>query len=138
MDNNRFINILKDKSLKITPQRIQVLRAIYISKDHPTAENIIKYIKKFNPSISTGTIYKVLDTLVKYGVIKKVETYNNIMRYEFPNKNHHHIYYSDKNILVDYHDLKLDLILSNYFKKKKIPNLEIENIKVHIIGRKNK
>ncbi len=138
MDNNKFINILKDKSLKITPQRILVLKAIYISKNHPTAESIIKYVKKFNSSISTGTIYKVLETLVKYGVIRKVETYNNIMRYEFPDKNHHHIYYSDRNILVDYHDVKLDLILSNYFKKKKIPDLKIENIKVHIIGRKNK
>ncbi|MCX7832976.1 MAG: transcriptional repressor [Ignavibacteria bacterium] len=135
IDNKNIANILKSKSLKVTPQRLLVLKAIINSKNHPTAENIITYVKKFNPNIGIGTIYKVLDTLVKNKIIQKVETYNDVMRYEFHTKNHHHIYFSDKDLLLDYYDNNLDSILNNYFKKKKIPKLNIESIKVHITGK---
>lgn len=133
--NNNLIKILKNKSLKVTPQRLLVLKAIINSKKHPTAEIIINYIKKQNPSVATGTIYKVLDTFVKYNIIQKVETYNDVMRYEFPKKNHHHIYFTDDNILKDYYDSNLDSLLNEYFQNKRIPKFEMENIKVHIIGK---
>ncbi len=135
MKDKDIIYILKNNFLKVTPQRILVLKAILNLKNHPTADNISNYVKKHNPSIAKGTIYKVLDTLVKNNIIKKVETYNDVMRYEFPKENHHHIYFSDKDILIDYFDNNLDIILYKYFSNKKIPNLKIESIKVHITGK---
>lgn len=135
MNENKLIDIIRNKSLKVTPQRLLILKAILKSKSHPTADDIITFVRKQNQNIAIGTIYKILDTLVKNNIIQKVETYNDIMRYEFSEKNHHHIYLSDKNIVMDYYDSNLDQILTYYFKKKKIPNFTIENIKVHIIGK---
>ena len=60
----QITKILADKQLKITPQRIAVLKAVYTLKNHPTAEEIIKYIKKNYPNIAIGTVYNILETLV--------------------------------------------------------------------------
>ena len=65
-------NKFAEKGLKITPQRVVILEAIYKLNNHPTAENIIEYIRESHPNIATGTVYKVLETLVENGLIKKV------------------------------------------------------------------
>ena len=39
-------NKLIEKGLKVTPQRIAILEAIIKLNNHPTAENIIDYIRK--------------------------------------------------------------------------------------------
>ena len=37
---------LIEKGLKVTPQRMAILEAIIVLNNHPTAENIIEYIRK--------------------------------------------------------------------------------------------
>ena len=44
-------NKLVDKGLKVTPQRMDILEAVYNLDTHPTAENIIEYIRKKHPNI---------------------------------------------------------------------------------------
>lgn len=62
---------IANKGLKITPQRVAILEAIYKLNNHPTAENIANYIKESQPNIAIGTIYKVLDVLIENKIIKK-------------------------------------------------------------------
>jgi len=134
-----FRNILLEKNLKITPQRIAVLDALTNLKNHPTADNVIEFIRKFHPNIAIGTIYKTLETFVEKGIVKKVKTEKDVMRYDPILDNHHHLYSSDTEHIEDYYDEELDRIIDNYFKKKKIPNFTVEDIKVQIIGKfKNK
>lgn len=64
MTSEYFREQLKAKGLKITPQRIAIYEAVVELKNHPTAENIIDYIKTNHPNVSVGTVYKVLDSLV--------------------------------------------------------------------------
>ena len=64
-------NKLIEKGLKVTPQRIAILEAIIKLNNHPTAENIIDYIRKNHPNIATATVYKVLDALVENELIQK-------------------------------------------------------------------
>jgi Fur family transcriptional regulator, peroxide stress response regulator len=127
-------NKLTEKGLKITPQRISILEAIYKLNNHPTAENILAYIHDTHPNIATGTVYKVLDTLVENTLIKKVKTDADVMRYDGMVENHHHLYCSDCDLIEDYVDDELDELLKEYFKKKKIPGFEIEDIVLQIRG----
>lgn len=57
---------IRDAGLKVTPQRINVLELLYKS-NHPTAEFLIDKIKEKFSSISSGTIYNILDVLAKRG-----------------------------------------------------------------------
>ena len=65
-------NKFSEKGLKITPQRVVILEAIYKLNNHPTTDNIIEYIRESHPNIATGTVYKVLETLVENDLISKV------------------------------------------------------------------
>ena len=72
---------LKEKGLKVTPQRIAIYNAVALLKNHPTAENIVDSISTDYPSISVGTVYKVLNVLVDVGLLKKVKSEKDVMRY---------------------------------------------------------
>jgi Fur family transcriptional regulator, peroxide stress response regulator len=130
-----IVNQLIDKGLKVTPQRISILEAIIKLNNHPTAENIIDYIRQNHPHIAFATVYKVLDALVENNLIKRVKTEKDVMRYDAEMDKHHHIYCSDSDRIEDFKDNELDEILKNYFEKKGIPDFNIEDIRLHVIGK---
>lgn len=128
-------NKLIDKGLKVTPQRVAILEAIITLNNHPTAENIIDFIRKNHPNIATATVYKVLDIMVEKLIIKKVKTDKDIMRYDAIMKNHHHLYCSESDRIEDYVDDDLNTIIEEYFKQKKISGFQIDDIKLQITGK---
>jgi Fur family transcriptional regulator, peroxide stress response regulator len=128
-------NKLIEKRLKVTPQRIAILEAIIRLNNHPTAENIIDYIRNNHPNIATATVYKVLDALVANELIRKVKTEKDVMRYDAVIESHHHLYCSDSDRIEDFVDTELNEMIEKYFEKKKIPDFKIEDVKLQIIGR---
>jgi Fur family peroxide stress response transcriptional regulator len=135
MQASEIRNKLIEKGLKVTPQRIAILKAIVKLNNHPTADYIIDYIRKIHPNIATATVYKVLDALVENGLINKVKTEKDIMRYDAFLEKHHHLYSSDSDRIEDYLDEELNEILGKHFEKKGIPGFKIEDIKLQIIGK---
>jgi Fur family peroxide stress response transcriptional regulator len=129
--------ILTEKGLKITPQRIAVLDALAHLKDHPTAECIIDFIRKNHPNIAIGTVYKTLETFVEKKIINKVKTERDIMRYDIETHKHHHLYCDQCEHIENYYDQELDDLLQEYFSKKNIPNFNIREINLQIVGSYN-
>lgn len=125
---------LKNSKLKVTPQRIAVLEALASLKDHPTADKIKEHVVKNNPNIAVGTIYKTLETFVEKGLVHKVKTEQDVMRYDAIPDKHHHLYCEHTERIEDFFDDKLNAMLEEYFKKKKIPNFKVKDIKLQIIG----
>ena len=126
---------LQEAGLKVTPQRLAILEAVLELEGHPTADNIIDYIRKTHPSIASGTVYKVLDVLVDNGLIYRVKTEKDVMRYDGVMDRHHHLYAVNTDQIEDYSDEELDRLLQEYFKKNNIPGFTIEDIKLQIKGR---
>jgi Fur family peroxide stress response transcriptional regulator len=87
---NDFINLLKTKELKATPQRISVLKELD-KKAHPTIDDLYNALKKENPSMSLATVYKNLATLKEKGVVIEVNTAEGKMRYDIYSKPHIHL-----------------------------------------------
>ena len=129
-----FREQLKSKGLKVTPQRVAIYEAVAELHNHPTAENIIEYIKTNHPNISVGTVYKVLDSLVENNLLRKVKNEKDIMRYDAIMSHHHHLYCSETDRIEDFEDPQLDQFISEYFKKKKIKNFKVQDIKLQITG----
>jgi Fur family peroxide stress response transcriptional regulator len=134
MTINEIRDKLIEKGLKVTPQRIAILEAILKLNNHPTAENVIEYIRKSHPNVATATVYKVLDTLVEKQLLNRVKTDKDVMKYDAVMESHHHLYSSDSDRIEDYHDNELNELLEKYFEKKGIPDFKIEDIKLQIIG----
>jgi Fur family peroxide stress response transcriptional regulator len=127
-------DIIKEKGLKITPQRTAVLQAVVELGNHPTAERIIDFIQKNHPNVAIGTVYKTLETFVEKKIIKKVKTEKDIMRYDAILEKHHHLYCAKSDRIEDYYDDELNDVLEEYFRKKNIDNFKIEDVKLQIIG----
>ena len=128
-------NMLTEKGLKVTPQRIAVLDALMKLKNHPPAEKVIKHIRKNHPNIAVGTVYNVMETFADREIIQKVKTDNDVMKYDAVLDSHHHLYCSQSDKIRDYFDDELDCIITEYFKKKKIKGFKIEEIKLQIKGK---
>jgi Fur family peroxide stress response transcriptional regulator len=124
-----------EKGLKVTPQRIIILEAIYELNNHPTAEQVIEYIRRAHPNIATGTVYNVLDMLVKNGLVKKVKTEKDVMRYDGQTGTHHHLYCMECDYIEDYHNTALDEMIRKYLEENTIDNFIIEDVRLQINGR---
>lgn len=135
VNTDQIRDILVEKGLKVTPQRMAILEAIYTLDNHPSAEMILDYIKDTYPGIATGTVYKVLDVLIEHRLIDRVKTEKDIMRYDGMVENHHHLYATESAEIRDYVNDELDEMLRNYFQQNAIEDFEIQAIKLQINGR---
>ena len=82
-----------------------------------------------------ATVYKVLDSLVANDLLRKVKSEKGGMRYDAIIEHHHHLYCSTTERIEDYKDEQLDEVIYEYFKKKKIKNFTIQDIKLQITGK---
>ncbi len=128
-------NRLISKSLKVTPQRLVVFECLLRLKSHPTADEITTYIRAENPNISKGTIYNILDTLVESGLIVRVKTDKDKMRYDAVLEKHHHVYDTNSDRIVDFYDKELDKLIEDYLKKRQIPQFDIQDFRLQILGK---
>ena len=126
------------KGLKATFQRILIYHTISGMDNHPTAEELYSKIKLENLTISLGTVYKTLDSLVEKELIQKVPTREGKMRYESKIHAHNHIYYVNTNEIVDFEDNTLNKIIKQYLEKKDFYNLDTTNINVSVYVQGNK
>jgi Fur family peroxide stress response transcriptional regulator len=126
---------LKTSGLKITPQRLIVLDSISLMNTHPTAEDIIVFVRKMHPNIAVGTVYSILEALENKDLIKKVKTEAGVFRYDGVTEHHHHLYCKESDRIADYIDEDLDSILRDFFSRKKPENFKIEEIKLQINGK---
>ena len=133
-DRNNIREMIAEKGLKVTPQRMAILEAVYDLENHPTADDIKGYIQENHPSIAVGTIYKTLEKLEEKGLIEKVKTERDVMRYDIVTKKHHHLFSKNSDRIEDYFDDELNKIIEDYFKKHNIKNFKLEDFKIHLTG----
>lgn len=134
MPDRAIIKILTDNNLKVTPQRTAVLEVIYNLNNHPSADYIIDYLRLNFPHIPLSTVYKILDVFVEKGIVTKVKTDDDVMRYDYVREKHHHLYCADSDRIEDYIDENLDRIIGDYLLKNPVPNFRIKDVKLQIEG----
>jgi len=86
----KYVKILKEHSMKVTPQRLDILKYLDEHRVHPTVEMIYMELKKNNPSLSKTTVYNNVETLEKHGIIQSLTISGNELRYDFRNDMHCH------------------------------------------------
>ena len=131
---NQIKNQLSEAGLKSTHPRIVVLRELMVCGDHPTAEGIHENLKEDNPSISLGSVYRVLDVLVDAGLIQRVSVRSGSKRYDANMSPHGHFYCLESNKIQDFYDEELYGLINDFFRKKRIKNFKIKEIKLQVNG----
>tara|TARA_Y100001970_G_C14047864_1_gene757306 strand:- start:248 stop:679 length:432 start_codon:yes stop_codon:yes gene_type:complete len=87
---DEFKLIMKQKRLKITPQRVSILDELLKDKGHRESEEIYFAIKNSNSNVSRATVYRTLDILVEHNFIRKMNIGDGKYRYESKIDSHHH------------------------------------------------
>lgn len=82
---------LKEKGLKLTPQRRLIVDAIHDAEAHLTAEEIIDHVQTRMPEVHKSTIYRTLDLLEKYGCVFKSELGSHSIYHHTEEGHHHHL-----------------------------------------------
>ena len=105
----KIIAKYKDKGLRLTPQRIAILKYLDGNTSHPTADNIYRDVKQTYPTLSFATVYNTLQTLREHGEVMEV-TIDPLRKHYDPNTSpHHHVICISCNdlwdVFVDYSDV---------------------------------
>jgi Fur family peroxide stress response transcriptional regulator len=125
---------LKERGLRVTPQRVAVLTALMEHKNHPDADTLVRIVREQHPSIARGTIYHILDNLVQKGLVQKVQTEENKVRYDAVTEPHIHLYSHENNRIEDYFDEELFRLIEDYLQKKAIKGFRVDDVRIKFLG----
>jgi Fur family transcriptional regulator, peroxide stress response regulator len=100
------------RGLRLTPQREVLLRALSETRGHPTADDLVKKVRKVLPTVSQATVYRNVQQLVRAGLIGTLERSGAAVQLE-TNPDHHHHFLCRRcgqvwDVYLDHVDLKLD------------------------------
>jgi Fe2+ or Zn2+ uptake regulation protein len=76
--------------LRLTPQRDTLLRVLSTTSGHPTADDLVRAVRKVLPSVSHATVYRNLQELVRAGLVGMLERAGGAVQFEVNPDSHHH------------------------------------------------
>jgi Fur family peroxide stress response transcriptional regulator len=77
--------------LPVTVQRRRIFEALCDRTDHPTSDQVYAAVKETLPGVSRTTVYRVLDTLVRVGVLARASSPGAASRVDPRTSRHHHL-----------------------------------------------
>jgi Fur family peroxide stress response transcriptional regulator len=96
--------------LSQTSQRRAVLAALARRTDHPTADQLYEELHPEFKGLSRTTVYRVLETLVGIGLIRRITSMEAKARFDADTSRHHHLICLECGVVSDVHDPSLNLI----------------------------
>ena len=124
------IENIRAAGLKLTPQRIAVYKSM-MKLRHAKLEAIVEDLKSDCDKLTLSTVYRVLDSFCKAGVLSLVcHPESGECYYDITVQHHHHLFNGSK--ILDYEDNELTRMVLEHIHKKRPELSDIENIQVHI------
>jgi Fur family peroxide stress response transcriptional regulator len=68
-----LISALKERDLRLTPQRVELVRLIAASEGHPSAAQLYARMKHRFPTMSHATVYKTLSLLKEMDQVLEID-----------------------------------------------------------------
>lgn len=120
--------LLENKGVKPSFQRLLILEYVMRQKNHPSAEMIYDEISKEIPTLSRTTIYNNLNLFVEKGILTTLNGNDPEARYDTVEDPHTHFHCSVCGRIID---IKLDTPL---FSKAEIEGHRVKQIQIHFNG----
>ena len=101
---------LRESGLRLTHQRLEVVREVARSDEHPDVETIYLAVRERVPTISLDTVYRTLATLNGLGLVRRVAATPGPLRYDANTAHHHHFVCTRCGLIRDVDDRGLDAV----------------------------
>jgi Fe2+ or Zn2+ uptake regulation protein len=102
---------LKRSGLKLTPQRIAIVRELAGDETHPTAQDLFDRLRAAFPTMSFATVYNTLDALATHGLLGALRL-GGAVRFDPNTSAHHHAVCDRCHTVVDLPAEPLDAVTS--------------------------
>jgi Fur family peroxide stress response transcriptional regulator len=86
---DRMLAGVRAAGLKLTPQRLAIVRELAEDESHPTAQELFERLRTAMPTMSFATVYNTLDTLASAGLCAALALSPGSGRFD-PNMDPHH------------------------------------------------
>ena len=119
---SNYADILKQSSLKVTIQRVSMLKIVE-KQGHISIEKLHRVLKKAHPSISLNTVYLNIEKLKQSGIINKILIDSSKPKYEIKKQEHIHLICSKCSSVTDQrlpHSILDSFELDDGFEAKKV------------------
>jgi Fur family peroxide stress response transcriptional regulator len=140
MNSNHRLNeiLLKIKKMgySLTPQRLEIIKIISESKNHPSATDIYNKVKELYPMVSLNTVYKNLSMLSSLHEVKEIKTMQDSVRYDGDISLHGHAICEKCGEIIDVEINEPDFkrFFETKIKNKLKKNYRIRNYGVEFYG----
>ncbi|MBI4424864.1 MAG: transcriptional repressor [Elusimicrobia bacterium] len=122
---------LKQAGLQPTAQRIAILRCVLCEAEHPTADDVKRWMDENFPKVSLATVYNTLGALVRVGVLKEIQLPHSGRTVYDDNVAHHYHFIDERTgkvFDVDPGDVEL--------KPKLGKGFQVRSVEVYLRGEK--
>ncbi len=92
---------LREHGIKVTPQRLEILRFLETHHTHPTADEIYNELKKSNPALSKTTVYNTIQSLNEHGLLIILAFSAHESRFDSVINHHHHMVCGECGNVID-------------------------------------
>ncbi|MBP7147625.1 MAG: transcriptional repressor [Acidobacteria bacterium] len=99
--------LCKQEGIPVTVQRRVILETLLAHDDHPTADDLFAEVRETVRGVSRTTVYRVLDTLVRVGLARRIAHPGAKARFDANTERHHHLVCTHCDRLIDVHDDRL-------------------------------
>ena len=130
-----FKEILKNHSLKATPQRLAVHEAM-IALGHACADMVTEEIQKQGKAkVTVASVYNILSQLALLGIYHHRMSSNNKMYFDVNTFKHIHFYDKDNHVFRDVVDDDLVSLIESHLSRKRVKGYKIEGFDIQLVGR---
>ncbi|MBV9415842.1 MAG: transcriptional repressor [Solirubrobacterales bacterium] len=88
--DERLVGKLRERHLRVTPQRIVIHRALCSQARHMTAEQVLVSVSDVLPGTSLPTVYSTLELLESLQLVRRVGTGNGAVVFDSRTEPHGH------------------------------------------------
>ena len=127
-----FEQACRARRLRVTPQRLAVYRALAEDPSHPTADTVLGRVRGSMPSVSPASVYRILDSLEREGLIRRVGTTGGVARYDANLEHHQHLVCRKCGRMTDFQAPELSRLR---LAPRAIRGFVVEELDVRIVGR---
>ena len=103
-----FLDACRRQGVKATHQRMEILRELVATREHPDAETIYARVRQRIPTISLDTVYRTLRVLEDMGTIARVGSMGDRARFDAKADRHHHFVCRECGMIGDFYSDPLD------------------------------
>lgn len=132
-DISQFKNILKEKGLKATPQRLAVHDAM-LKLGHASADMVAGQMQAAGITrITIASVYNILSTLADLKLYSRRLSSNNKMYFDVNTFKHIHVYDKENNEYRDVIDDDLVSLVESRLKGRRFRGYTVDSIDIQIV-----